>query len=133
VEVEPGRYRVSARLSLDEVGDLFGVELEDEDVDSIGGLLGKTLGRVPQPGEVAEVAGVVMTGGTSRGRGRGIATVFVERGEALRAVEEAFAQFQPRTGEVPVADDRGRRGDDGRDGARGQDGRQRPRGENRDD
>lgn len=88
VEVAPGRYRVSSRLSLDEVGDLFGVELEDEDVDSIGGLLGKTLGRVPQPGDVAEVAGVVLTGGTSRGRGRGINTVFVERGEALRAMEE---------------------------------------------
>jgi|GEM_PF-135116 len=88
VEVAPGRYRVSSRLSLDEVGDLFDVELEDEDVDSIGGLLGKALGRVPQPGDVAEVAGIVLTGGTSRGRGRGINTVFVERGEALRAMEE---------------------------------------------
>jgi CBS domain containing-hemolysin-like protein len=88
VELAGGRYRVSSRLSLDEVGDLFGVELEDEDVDSIGGLMGKTLGRVPQPGDVAEVAGIVITGGTSRGRGRGIATVFVERGEALRTIEE---------------------------------------------
>lgn len=88
VELAEGRYRVSSRLSLDEVGDLFGVQLEDEDVDSIGGLLGKTLGRVPQPGDVAEIAGLIVTGGTSRGRGRGIATVFVERGEALRAMEE---------------------------------------------
>jgi CBS domain containing-hemolysin-like protein len=88
VDLGEGRYRVSSRLSLDEVGDLFDVELEDEDVDSIGGLLGKTLGRVPQPGDVAEIAGIIVTGGTSRGRGRGIATVFVERGEALRAVED---------------------------------------------
>jgi CBS domain containing-hemolysin-like protein len=88
VDLGEGRYRVSSRLSLDEVGDLFDVELEDEDVDSIGGLLGKTLGRVPQPGDVAEIAGITVTGGTSRGRGRGIATVFVERGEALRAVED---------------------------------------------
>ncbi|MEL5990135.1 hemolysin family protein [Microbacterium phosphatis] len=102
VELADGRYRVSARLSLDEVGDLFGVELEDEDVDSVGGLLGKTIGRVPQPGDVAEVAGIVLTGGTSRGRGRGIATVFVERSEALMAVEEAFAEFQPVTGEVAI-------------------------------
>ena len=56
-ELEPGRYRVSARLGLDEVGDLFGIELEDEDVDSIGGLLGKALGRVPQPGATAEYDG----------------------------------------------------------------------------
>jgi CBS domain containing-hemolysin-like protein len=79
VELEPGRYRVSARLSVDEVGELFGLELEDEEVDSIGGLLGKALGRVPQPGAAAEVDGLRLTGGVSRGRGRGIATVFVER------------------------------------------------------
>ncbi len=74
-----GRYRVSSRLSLEDVGDLFGLELEDDDVDSIGGLLGKALGQVPQPGATAVVDGLVLTGGASRGRGRGIATVFVER------------------------------------------------------
>jgi len=79
VELEPGRYRVSSRLALDEVGELFGLELEDDDVDSIGGLLGKALGRVPQPGSTAEYGGLRLTGGASRGRGRGIATVFVER------------------------------------------------------
>lgn len=79
VELEPGRYRVSARLPLDEVGDLFGIELDDEDVDSVGGLLGKVLGQVPQPGSSVEYEGLLITGGTSRGRGRGIATVFVER------------------------------------------------------
>ncbi|CAH0140188.1 Magnesium and cobalt efflux protein CorC [Microbacterium oxydans] len=79
VDLGDGRYRVSARLSLEDVGDLFGLELEDEEVDSIGGLLGKALGQVPQPGATAVVDGLVLTGGASRGRGRGIATVFVER------------------------------------------------------
>ncbi|WP_144872957.1 hemolysin family protein [Microbacterium sp. 1.5R] len=82
VELGEGRYRVSSRLSLEDVGDLFGLELEDEDVDSIGGLLGKTLGQVPQPGATATVDGLALTGGASRGRGRGIATVFVERAAA---------------------------------------------------
>ncbi|WP_262927886.1 transporter associated domain-containing protein [Microbacterium sp. NIBRBAC000506063] len=86
VEIGAGSYRVSARLALDEVGDLFDVELEDEDVDSIGGLLGKALGQIPQPGATAQVQGLVLTGGASRGRGRGIATVFVER--ATREEEE---------------------------------------------
>ncbi|GAA1951918.1 hemolysin family protein [Microbacterium deminutum] len=98
-ELQPGRYRVSARLGLDEVGDLFGIELEDEDVDSIGGLLGKALGRVPQPGATAEYGGLVMTGGASRGRGRGISSVFVERSEALNPADAASARA-PRTGEV---------------------------------
>ncbi|CAH0182310.1 Magnesium and cobalt efflux protein CorC [Microbacterium sp. Bi98] len=90
VELGDGRYRVSSRLSLEDVGDLFGLELEDEDVDSIGGLLGKALGQVPQPGSTATVEGLTLTGGASRGRGRGIATVFVERGadDAGHAADE---------------------------------------------
>jgi CBS domain containing-hemolysin-like protein len=81
VPLDDGRFRVSARLGLDEVGDLFGLELDDEDVDSIGGLLGKALGRIPQPGATAEHSGLLMTGGASRGRNRGIATVVVERAD----------------------------------------------------
>ncbi|MEJ1086926.1 hemolysin family protein [Microbacterium sp. Mu-80] len=79
VELGDGRYKVNARLPLEDVGDLFGIELDDEDVDSIGGLLGKALGQIPQPGATVTVEGLVLTGGASRGRGRGIATVFVER------------------------------------------------------
>lgn len=95
-----GRFRVSTRLGLDEVGDLFGIELEDDDVDSIGGLFGKVLGSVPVPGARIEHSGLILTGGTSLGRGRGLATVFVERSESLDAAEGAFA---PITGEVRVS------------------------------
>lgn len=38
-----------------------------------------------------------MTGGASRGRGRGISTVFVERGENGLDIERS-----PRTGEIRV-------------------------------
>ncbi|GAA3022259.1 hemolysin family protein [Microbacterium dextranolyticum] len=108
VDLGDGRFRVSARLGLDEVGELFGIELEDDDVDSIGGLLGKQLGRVPLPGAQAEYDGIVMTGGTSRGRGRGLATVFVEASDALTAADAAFGGRTPRTGPVPTqkGDDR---------------------------
>ncbi|MFE6733394.1 hemolysin family protein [Microbacterium sp. NPDC057650] len=88
VELGGGRYRVNSRLSLEDVGDLFDLELEDEDVDSIGGLLGKALGQVPQPGAMAVVDGLVLTGGASRGRGRGIATVFVERAPEEESEDE---------------------------------------------
>jgi len=111
VELEPGRYRVSARLGLDEVGDLFGIELEDEDVDSVGGLLGKALGRVPQPGATADYEGLVMTGGASRGRGRGLATVFVERSTATTAADETTGGRAPRTGEIGVAKSGSKRGE----------------------
>ncbi|GAA3209401.1 hemolysin family protein [Microbacterium terregens] len=111
VELEPGKYRVSARLGLDEVGDLFGLELEDEDVDSVGGLLGKALGRVPQPGATAEYGGLVLTGGASRGRGRGLATVFVERSAPSRAADEVNGGRFPRTGEIGVAKSGAKRGE----------------------
>ena len=107
VDLGDGRYRVSARLGLDEVGELFGIELEDDDVDSIGGLLGKLLERVPMPGDRAEYGGLILTGGTSRGRGRGLATVFVERSDALEAADAAFGGIPsqtraPRTGAIAV-------------------------------
>ncbi|GAA5154015.1 hemolysin family protein [Microbacterium pseudoresistens] len=81
VEVSTGRYRVSARLGLEDIGELFGLDLDDDDVDSIGGLLGKELGSVPRQGSTVTTHGLVLTGGASRGRGRGLATVFVERAQ----------------------------------------------------
>jgi len=108
VDLGEGRYRVSARLGLDEVGELFGIELEDDDVDSIGGLLGKRLGRVPLPGATVEYDGLVITGGTSRGRGRGLATVFVEAGESLAAADTSFGGRAPRTGAIAIQRDEDR-------------------------
>ncbi|WP_077080384.1 hemolysin family protein [Mycobacterium numidiamassiliense] len=44
-------FRVSARLPIEDVGELYGVEFdEDLDVDTVGGLLALELGRVPLPG-----------------------------------------------------------------------------------
>ncbi len=44
-------FRVSARLPIEDVGELFDVEFNsDLDVDTVGGLLALELGRVPLPG-----------------------------------------------------------------------------------
>lgn len=37
-----GRYRVSARLSVEDLGELYGLEIEEEDVDTVGGLMART-------------------------------------------------------------------------------------------
>ena len=55
-QLPDGALRVSARLHVDELAELLGVELEDEDVDTVGGLLAKHLGRVPIPGAQVCVA-----------------------------------------------------------------------------
>ncbi len=44
-------FRVSARLPIEDVGELYGIEFNgDLDVDTIGGLVALELGRVPLPG-----------------------------------------------------------------------------------
>ncbi|MFI8976658.1 hemolysin family protein [Nocardia asteroides] len=66
-----GRYRVSARLSVEDLGELYGLEIEDEDVDTVGGLLAHELGRVPLPGSKVTVYGLVLRGeGGADARGR---------------------------------------------------------------
>ena len=62
VETGPGEYRVPARTNLWELGELLGLELEDDDVDTVAGLLAKALGRVPLLGSHAEVSGVHLVG-----------------------------------------------------------------------
>ncbi|GAA4171831.1 hemolysin family protein [Gryllotalpicola koreensis] len=72
-------FRVSARLSTDELGELFDLELDDDDVDSVGGLLTKALGRLPEPGDSAVVAGLELTAERTEGRRGRLATVLVRR------------------------------------------------------
>ena len=50
-ELGDKRYRVSARLPIEDLGELYDIEFdEDLDVDTVGGLLALELGRVPLPG-----------------------------------------------------------------------------------
>ena len=50
-----GRFRVSSRLPLDELGELFGLKLDDEDVETVGGLMAKQLNKVPIAGSVVDL------------------------------------------------------------------------------
>ena len=85
-----GKFRVSARLPIDELGDLFGLELEDDEVDSVGGLITKVLGRLPTTGASAEFSGLILTADRTEGRRKRLSTVLVERDEALIDAQEAF-------------------------------------------
>jgi CBS domain containing-hemolysin-like protein len=74
-----GLYRVPSRLPVDELGELFGLELDDDEVDTAGGLLAKALGKVPLAGSSAEVAGLVLTADRVEGRRRQVSTLLVRR------------------------------------------------------
>jgi len=77
-----GRARVTARLPVEELEELFGVRIEAEDVETVGGLLAQRLGRVPIAGSVATVAGLRLTAESLAGRRNRIGTVTVERAVA---------------------------------------------------
>ncbi len=73
--------RVSARLPVEDLGEIFNVELPSEDVETVGGLLAQLLGRVPLAGAEAEIEGLVLHGEAGldrRGRPR-VQTVLVHR------------------------------------------------------
>ncbi len=72
-----GHYRVSSRLAVDELGDLFGLKLDDEDVDTIGGLMAKVLNRVPIAGSVVTYDGLELVAERPTSRRNKIGTIVV--------------------------------------------------------
>ena len=68
VELGDGSYRVSARMSIEDLGELFDLELDDDEVDTVGGLLAKALGRVPIVGSTVEVHGLSLRADRLEGR-----------------------------------------------------------------
>jgi CBS domain containing-hemolysin-like protein len=81
----PERARVTARLPVTDLEELFGVSIEAEDVETVGGLLAHALGRVPIAGSTATVAGLTLTAESLAGRRNRIGTVTVERTARPRA------------------------------------------------
>ncbi len=57
-QLDDGSVRVSSRLPVEDLAEVFGVELDDSDVETVGGLLAQRLGRVPLPGAEAEIEGL---------------------------------------------------------------------------
>ncbi|WP_275779521.1 hemolysin family protein [Paenarthrobacter sp. Y-19] len=68
VDLGDGQYRVSARMSIDDLGELFDIDLDDDEVDTVGGLLAKALGQVPIVGSSVEVSGVFLKADRLEGR-----------------------------------------------------------------
>lgn len=74
-----GSYRVSVRYDVDDLAELFELDLDDEDVDSVGGLVAKHLGKVPIPGSTVEVEGLRLVAEEPSGRRNRIGRVHVSR------------------------------------------------------
>jgi CBS domain containing-hemolysin-like protein len=82
-ELPDGSVRVTARLSVEDLAEIFpDVELpEDDDVETVGGLLARALGRVPIEGAKADVGGLRLVAESTGGRRNRIDTLVVCRVE----------------------------------------------------
>lgn len=83
-----GTFRIPARMAVDELGDLFDMEVDDDDVDTAGGLLAKALGKVPIEGAEAETLGLHLVAERADGRRRQISTMLVSRALAPEDEEQ---------------------------------------------
>jgi CBS domain containing-hemolysin-like protein len=77
--ITPDQVRVSARLPVEDLGELFDVELDRTEVETVAGLLAQALGRVPIPGALATVGGLTLEAEGTTGRRNRIDTVLVTR------------------------------------------------------
>jgi len=73
------QVRVTARLPVEDLGEIFAVELPNDEVETVAGLLAQALGRVPIPGAVATVGGLRLEAEGTTGRRNRIDTMLVSR------------------------------------------------------
>src|SRR3954470_20961582 len=98
-QLSDGSMRITARLPVEDLAELFDVELpEDDDVETVGGLLARTLGRVPIEGASAEVGGLRLVAESRGGRRNQIDTLLVCRVPEPGADGEPEAEPEATTG-----------------------------------
>lgn len=76
-ELEQGRYSVLALTRIDAFNEFFDTDFEDEEYETVGGLILQELGRLPRRGEQVEYGGFVFN--VTRGDRRRIHSVEVTR------------------------------------------------------
>ena len=90
VEINKDEFLVTARYSLFDLGELFALELEDEDVDTVGGLLTKYLGRLAEVGDSVEVSGLTLVAERIEARRKRLILIRVTRNPDLADVQAAL-------------------------------------------
>jgi len=96
-----GAVRVSARLPVEDLGEIFDVELPADEVETVAGLLAQALGRGPIPGAAASGSGVTLTAAGVTGRRNRIDSVL---GHGIEPEEPETADDQSETEERHPAD-----------------------------
>jgi CBS domain containing-hemolysin-like protein len=99
-ELPDGSRRVPARFPVDDLDEILGVSIDDDEVDSIGGLLAKHLGKVPIPGSTVEVAGLRFLAEEAKGRRNRVGTVLITPLAKTKALTGPVSRDQERSRRV---------------------------------
>jgi CBS domain containing-hemolysin-like protein len=99
-QLAEGRFRVSARLGVEDLGELFGLKVDDDDVDTVLGLMAKELDKVPIPGSVVTWNGIELTAERGESRRHTIQTVLASQASDTA---DAAAQAAARLAEESAA------------------------------
>ena len=99
----PDRYRVATRLPLDDLADLFDLDIDEDDVDTVGGLVTKYLGRLPEAESHTEAHQLVFVAEAPSSHKAGVEWIVVEPTEGLRqSLTERRALERAITGEISL-------------------------------
>ncbi len=88
-ELAGGEYRVNSRMHVDDFAKLISEDIDDEGVDTVGGLMAKRLGIVPIPGAEVSIGSWILTAESAAGRRNRIGAVLVTRDSFTEVDEEA--------------------------------------------
>lgn len=62
-QLDNGSFLISARMDIEDLGQLFNTQLDDDEVETVAGLVAKKLGRLAERGDVVTIAGIELTVG----------------------------------------------------------------------
>ena len=91
--------RVTVRLPVEDLEEMYGVSLASDDVETVGGLLASALGRVPIPGATVTLQGLSFAAEGAKGRRNRVGTVLITRLPADGGVAGTRLQPTPDTPE----------------------------------
>ena len=78
VKVGDRTWKLPARTPIADLEEMFEIDMDEDDVDTVYGLLTKALGRVPIVGASAVTRGLKLTAVDSAGRRKKVSTILVE-------------------------------------------------------
>ncbi|NMM99627.1 Transporter associated domain-containing protein [Bifidobacterium sp. DSM 109958] len=91
-QVGERKWKLPARTPIADLEELFEIDMDEDDVDTVYGLLTKALGRVPIVGASAVTRGLRLTAVDSAGRRKKVSTILVEPAGLNDDSEDSAAQ-----------------------------------------